>query len=86
MKIEEIDKLIWSCIKPAKNRVTPCDSDGYNESEVFSACRKLYVEIGQKAEKWQELQDKLNEWSRINEDGPTNELIADTWWNIVNNG
>lgn len=88
MTTDEEEDLIWSCIQPAANVLTPCDSDGYNEGEVYGAVckaiRKVEELYKERADRWQQLMDKLNKWSEIHEDRPTDQVVADAWWRVQN--
>jgi hypothetical protein len=61
MTIEQEDKLIWSCIASADNRLDPSASDGYNEGEMYRACvntlrtfkeSEEYIKLQKDAESW----------------------------------
>lgn len=40
---DELTDEIFSFIQPAKNAATPCNSDGYNESEVCAVIREVLL-------------------------------------------
>lgn len=73
---------------------------GYDECLNQQEWKNLYaegLEVGLKmlrdydkktkknAEAWELLAGKINDWSEQNEDGPTDKVIADIWWEINNN-
>lgn len=40
---DELLKEIFSFIKPAENENNPCNSDGYNENEIYRAVREVIL-------------------------------------------
>jgi len=42
MTPDQINESVWEYIKPAENALTPENSDGYNENEVYRAWNAGY--------------------------------------------
>lgn len=68
MTQEQIEELVWMCIMPADNSLTPCNSDRYNEGEVYSSCVKAvnvvisspeYVQMKLDADNWNNYNEEL---------------------------
>lgn len=53
---------------------------GYKDCEASPE----YQQLMKGAEKWKLMIGRINDWSEQNEDGPTDKVIADIWWEVHN--
>ncbi len=59
--------------------------EGVQNGKLLVETSDEYKKLQKNAEAWELLIGRINDWSEQNEDGPTDAVIADIWWEINNN-